>query len=127
MHHRVAMAWAGVLGASGIALGAFGAHALKASLEAAGGVGVWETASRYQLVHASALLGFAGWLRASAQPPGTCATWAVRLWAGGTVLFSGSLYGLALGAPHWLGVVTPLGGTALIVGWVLAAGAAFAA
>jgi uncharacterized membrane protein YgdD (TMEM256/DUF423 family) len=108
-------------------MGAFGAHALKASLEATGSLGVWETASRYQLVHASALLGFAGWLRSPPTPSGTCATWAVRLWAYGTVLFSGSLYGLALGAPHWLGAVTPLGGAALIAGWVLAAGAAFAA
>ena len=52
--------------------------------------------------------------------------WAVRLWAAGTVLFSGSLYALALGGPRWLGPVTPLGGAALIAGWVLAAAAAFA-
>jgi uncharacterized membrane protein YgdD (TMEM256/DUF423 family) len=51
----------------------------------------------------------------------------VRLWAAGTVVFSGSLYALALGGPRWLGPVTPLGGTALIAGWVLAAAAALAA
>jgi uncharacterized membrane protein YgdD (TMEM256/DUF423 family) len=109
MQHRVALALAGILGATGVAMGAFGAHALRATLEAAGTRSAWETGVSFQLVHAVALLGFAGWLRA------------------GTVVFSGSLYALALGGPRWLGPVTPLGGTALIAGWVLAAAAALAA
>jgi uncharacterized membrane protein YgdD (TMEM256/DUF423 family) len=127
MNHRAALAWAGALGASGVALGAFGTHLLRPSLEAAGTREVWETAVRYQLVHAVALLGFAGWLRPPSPPAGTCALWTVRLWVAGTALFSGSLYGLALGGPRWLGPVTPLGGLALISGWVLAACAASAA
>jgi uncharacterized membrane protein YgdD (TMEM256/DUF423 family) len=106
-------------------MGAFGAHALKGALEAAGTREAWETASRYQLLHAAALLGFAGWMRSSQGAAGRCAAWAVRLWAAGTLLFSGSLYGLALGAPRWLGPVTPLGGAALIAGWLFAAAAAF--
>ena len=126
MHHRTALAWAGVLGASGVVLGAFGAHALKGALDAAGTRDAWETASRYQLLHAAALLGFAGWVRSAQGPGGRCAGWAVRLWVAGTLLFSGSLYALALGAPRWLGPVTPLGGAALIAGWALAAGAALA-
>jgi uncharacterized membrane protein YgdD (TMEM256/DUF423 family) len=121
------MAWAGVLGATGVAMGAFGAHALKGSLEASGTLGVWETASRYQLVHAAALLGLAGWLRSPPAPMGSLAAWTVKLWAAGTILFSGSLYALALGGPRWLGPATPLGGAALIAGWLFAAGAAFAA
>jgi uncharacterized membrane protein YgdD (TMEM256/DUF423 family) len=127
MHHRVALAWAGILGATGVAAGALGAHPIRGALDAAGMGGVWETAVRFQLVHAAALLGFAGWLRAPGQPQGPCAAWAVRLWVAGTVLFSGSLYALALRGPAWLGPVTPLGGAALIAGWVLAAAAAFAA
>ena len=124
MHQRSALAWAGVLGASGVVLGAFGAHALKEALERAGTREAWETASRYQLVHAAALMGLAGWLRAPGNTPGGCAPWAVRLWVLGTLLFCGSLYGLALGGPRWLGPVTPVGGAALIAGWVLAACAA---
>jgi uncharacterized membrane protein YgdD (TMEM256/DUF423 family) len=124
MNHRAALAWAGAIGASGVALGAFGAHLLRPRLEAAGTLDAWETAVRYQLVHAVALVGFAGWLRPPGAPAGACARWTVRLWAAGTALFSGSLYGLALGGPRWLWPVTPLGGVCLIAGWVLAACAA---
>ncbi len=127
MHHRIALAWAGILGATGVALGAFGAHGLRSALEAAGTREAWETAARYQLLHAAALLGFAGWIRSSGPGPARgAAAWAARLWIGGTLLFSGSLYGLALGAPRWIGPVTPLGGAALIAGWSLAACSAFA-
>jgi uncharacterized membrane protein YgdD (TMEM256/DUF423 family) len=126
MHHRVALAWAGILGATGVVLGALGAHALKGALLAAGTRDVWETAVTFQLVHAAALLGFAGWLKPPGPPRNGCAAWAVRLLVAGTVLFSGSLYGLAFGAPRWLGPATPLGGLALIGGWILAACAAFA-
>jgi uncharacterized membrane protein YgdD (TMEM256/DUF423 family) len=124
MHHRVALAWAGVLGATGVILGAFGAHALKGTLEASGMHEVWDTASKYQLLHAAALAGLAGWLK-TPSPGSPAATWTVRLWVAGTLLFSGSLYLLALGAPRWTGAVTPFGGLALIAGWVLAACAAF--
>jgi uncharacterized membrane protein YgdD (TMEM256/DUF423 family) len=120
MHHRIAMAWAGALGATGVTLGAFGAHALKGTLLAAGTHDVWETAVQFQLLHAAALLGFAAWLR-TPTPAGPCAPWVIRLWIVGSLLFCGSLYALALGGPRWLGPVTPLGGAALIVGWVLAA------
>jgi uncharacterized membrane protein YgdD (TMEM256/DUF423 family) len=121
MNQRAALAWAGAIGASGVALGAFGAHLLRARLTAGGTLEVWETAVRYQLVHAAALVGFAGWLGSPGRAAGACAAWTVRLWALGTLLFCGSLYGLALGGPRWLGPVTPLGGLALISAWVLAA------
>jgi uncharacterized membrane protein YgdD (TMEM256/DUF423 family) len=126
MNHRVALVWAGLLGATGVAAGAFGAHAMRGTLGAAGMREVWETAVRYQLLHAAALLGFAGWLRFAAKPGGRGAAWAVRLWVSGTALFSGSLYALALGGPRWLGPVTPIGGAALIAGWISAAAAALA-
>jgi len=126
MHHRFALAWAGLLGATGVILGAFGAHALKGTLQASGMHAVWETAVQFQLVHAAALLAFAAWLRTPPAPTGRCAAWAPRLLVAGTVLFSGSLYGLALGGPRWLGPVTPLGGLALIVAWIMAACSALA-
>lgn len=126
MQHRTALAWAGLLGASGVALGAFGAHALKGALAAAATREVWETAVRYQLLHAAALLGLAAWLRSSSGSAARRALWAARLWAAGTLLFSGSLYALALGGPRWLGPVTPLGGAALIAGWLAALSAALA-
>jgi uncharacterized membrane protein YgdD (TMEM256/DUF423 family) len=126
MQHRAPLAWAGFLGATGVALGAFGAHALKGSLEAASARGAWETAVMYQLLHACALLGLAAWMRGSSGPAERRALWAARLWAGGSVLFSGSIYILCLGGPHWLGPVTPLGGATLIAGWIAAAAAALA-
>ncbi len=114
LNTRQSLLAAGLLGASGVCLGAFGAHALHGSLAGRGMLEVWETAVRYQLLHAVALAGAAGWLRAGS---GASGTWAVRLWIAGVVLFSGSLYGLALGGPRWLGPVTPLGGASLIAGW----------
>jgi uncharacterized membrane protein YgdD (TMEM256/DUF423 family) len=123
MNHRVTLAWAGALGASGVILGSLGAHPLKSLLEASGTREAWQTAATYQLLHAAALLGFAGWMRDPSPSPGPCAAWAVRLWVIGTLLFSGSVYCLSLGV-HGLGIVTPLGGMALIAGWVLAAFAA---
>ena len=127
MHQRTPLAWAGFLGATGVALGAFGAHALRGLLEAGGTLEVWETAVRYQLLHAAALLGLAAWQRATAKPSGGPSRWAARLWVAGSLLFCGSLYLLALGGPRWLGPVTPLGGAALIAGWLAAALAAFEA
>jgi uncharacterized membrane protein YgdD (TMEM256/DUF423 family) len=125
MTHRFVLIWAGLLGATGVLLGAFGAHAMHGLLTAAGMGQVWETAVHYQLAHAVALLGLAGWMRAG--PPGLPvgrAAWAARGWIAGSLLFSGSLYLLALGAPRWMGAVTPLGGACLIAGWIAAAAAA---
>lgn len=121
MNHRSALLWAAVLGGTGVILGAFGAHALRETLEQGGHRETWDTASKYQLLHAAALLGFAGWLRSSPTPPSGAARWAPTLWIAGTLLFSGSLYALSLGGPRWLGPVTPLGGAALIAGWAAAA------
>jgi len=90
----------------GVALGAFGAHGLRGSLSA-GDLATFETAVRYQLVHALGLLAVA-WA-STRWPTGTvrAAGW---LMAAGIVLFSGSLFGLALAGPTWMAAVTPLGG-----------------
>ena len=73
--------------------------------------------------HALALAALAAWLRADVAPAAGL-RWVTRCWTAGTVLFSGSLYLLALGGPRWLGPVTPLGGLALLAGWLLLALAA---
>ena len=104
---------ASLLGFTGVALGAFGAHALKETLNANGTTATWQTAVLYQLIHAVALA------------TGPTAPWAGRCWIAGVVLFSGSLYWLALGGPKFLGPVTPLGGLALLLGWALLAWHAF--
>ncbi len=103
-----------------VAAGAFGAHALKTRL-APDLLAVFETAVRFQMFHALGLLG-AAW--ASTRFPGGPVTAAGWLFAAGTVLFSGSLYLLALTGTRWLGAVTPLGGAAFLVGWACLAWAA---
>lgn len=116
---------AAITGAAGVALGAFGAHALKAQLHAAGSESTWDTAVQYHLIHAVALLVLAFWARSAPALASSVSTsgW---LFVVGIVLFSGSLYGLALGGPRWLGPVTPLGGLAFIVGWLWLLKPAFA-
>jgi uncharacterized membrane protein YgdD (TMEM256/DUF423 family) len=118
---------AGIAGLTGVALGAMGAHALKAMLLERGMMQAWETAARYHIFHAVALLGVAAWARIESNGGAArLMSWAARLWCIGIVLFSGSLYWLAVGGPRWLGPVTPLGGLALMIGWLLVAVAAFA-
>ncbi len=101
------------LGAVGVVLGAFGAHALKGRLEPSQ-LEVWDTAVEYHLLHAVVLLALA--LHGSAT--GREVTLPAAAFAAGVALFSGSLYCLALGGPRWLGPITPLGGLCLILGWV---------
>ena len=103
-----------------VAAGAFGAHALRGALTPEL-LDVFETAARYQMYHALALLAV-GWL---ARHGGCRATAAAGwLFAIGTVLFSGSLYALSLTGVRWLGAITPLGGAAFLGGWLALAWAA---
>jgi uncharacterized membrane protein YgdD (TMEM256/DUF423 family) len=97
-----------------VVAGAFGAHALRTRLSA-DLLGVFETAARYQMYHALALLAVA-W--AAARWPGALPQWAGWLFVAGTALFSGSLYALALSGVRWLGAITPLGGVAFLAGWI---------
>jgi len=120
-------AWLGtgaLLGAAAVAIGAFGAHGLKSRVSPEHLI-VFETAARYHLIHALALVAVA-W--ASDRLPGSAAAqvsgW---LFLCGIGLFSGSLYLLVLSGARWLGAVTPLGGVALIGGWIALAIAAFTA
>jgi uncharacterized membrane protein YgdD (TMEM256/DUF423 family) len=96
-----------------VGAGAFGAHALRARLSPEL-LAAFETGARYQMYHALGLLAV-GW--AVTRWPGP---WAVRagwLFVAGTLLFSGSLYALALSGIRWLGAITPFGGVAFLAGW----------
>lgn len=103
------MVAAAVLGFLGVALGAFGAHALAEHLEAAGRVATWNTAVLYHLLHAVALLAL------SVGKPHAFPV--CFLWIAGVVVFSGSLYVLCLTGVTWWGAITPLGGLAFLAGW----------
>lgn len=110
---RLGLILAGVLGLLGVAAGAFGAHALADRL-ASEQLEWWNTAARYQQIHAVALLATAGlagpWTRGRQI--------AVMAFTIGIVIFSGTLFSMALGAPRWFGAITPFGGLALIGGWL---------
>jgi len=112
------VAWAVVAGAliggSGVLAGAFGAHALRGQLDPER-LAVFETAARYQLLHALALFCAAGVAHAW---PGRWADAAAALLGLGIVLFSGSLYLLVFTGERLFGAVTPLGGSLLILGWL---------
>jgi uncharacterized membrane protein YgdD (TMEM256/DUF423 family) len=115
MDARKTLAVAGALIALATALGAFGAHALKAHLSP-DKLLVYETAVRYHFVHALGLLAIGVLLRSI---DGELLRWSATLLLIGIVLFSGSLYLLTFGAPRFVGIITPIGGLALIAGWLL--------
>ena len=106
-----------------VALGAFGAHALKARLDA-DLLAVFEIGVRYQMAHALALLAVA-W--ACTRWPGSAVSTSGWLFVAGTVIFSGSLYALALTGARWLGAITPIGGVAWLAAWLCLAWAAWKA
>ncbi|WP_150047335.1 MULTISPECIES: DUF423 domain-containing protein [Methylomonas] len=110
--------WAAIAGGSGVGLGAFGAHGLKSALSAYE-LEIYKTAVDYQMWHAL-LLGLIGSL-----PPRRQLLWAGWALLAGIVLFSGSLYLLAILKIRWLGVITPFGGTAFLAAWGLLAYAAY--
>ena len=99
---------AAVVGFLGVALGAFGAHGLKAILSANDTTSIWQTAVFYHITHSVASL----W---ATEKNGTV----VRLWTIGIAIFSGSLYLLAVTNSRWLGAITPIGGLILLAGWAL--------
>jgi uncharacterized membrane protein YgdD (TMEM256/DUF423 family) len=115
---RILVGLSGAYGALAVALGAYGAHGLERVLEgapdAAARLAWWKTAALYHLTHALAL-GLTAWLSSR----GRGAVLAGALFAIGVAIFSGTLYAMTLGAPRWLGAITPLGGLSLIAGWIL--------
>ena len=115
MSPKIVLIIAGVLGALAVGLGAFGAHGLEATLTANGRLATYETAVKYQFYHTLALL-LVGILMININHEYfSWAAWSLLI---GTIIFSGSLYILSLTNITWLGAITPIGGIALIVGWV---------
>lgn len=111
-----------ILGGLGVAIGAFGAHALKSVLEANDRVGTFELAGKYHLIHAVALLCVG--LLAMRAPESVWLTRAGWSFVGGITVFSGTLYALSLTGRNLLGAITPIGGVLLIAGWICLAIAA---
>lgn len=106
-------------GLTAVALGAFGAHQLKTYLEASQTLDLWHTAVFYHLTHAI-LIQAALWAGSAVPLAFSRLQPAILSWSLGVILFSGSLYSLALGGPKFLVYLTPLGGFCLLVGWALA-------
>lgn len=111
---RAVLVIAALLGAAAVLLGAFGAHALRDTLDARS-LATWHTAVDYQFWHVLAAVAVALLAREGAS---TCLRIAAIAFVVGIVLFCGSLYALALGGPRLTGVITPFGGVAFVVGWV---------
>ena len=110
MTDRIALRLAALAGGMAVALGAFGAHTLKETLTEHGTIALWEKAVLYHFVHALMLF-ILGTRRPIPRGP-----WFSFM--GGILLFSGSLYALALTQMRWLGALTPLGGVGFLLGWV---------
>jgi uncharacterized membrane protein YgdD (TMEM256/DUF423 family) len=117
--YKLWLALGALLGCLAVVLGAFGAHGLERALaddsQIADKLANWETAARYQMYHALALLAV-GFL--AARRCGLAVNVAGVAFALGTLIFSGCLYGLVLSSQRWLGAVVPIGGTLMIAGWL---------
>lgn len=120
---RLALVAGAALGGLSVAAGAFGAHGLKATLAATGQADNWETACRYAMYHALAVVGV-GLLAAIRSPAPAGLAAAAWSFLAGTLIFSGCLAVLALTGIKILGAIVPIGGLLLIFGWVLLALAA---
>jgi uncharacterized membrane protein YgdD (TMEM256/DUF423 family) len=116
MNQRTSLIWGAIMGGVAVAIGAFGAHALKPALTAAGREDTFELAVRYQFYHALALLatGIVSRYMQSKQ-----LKIAGLFFLLGILIFSGSLYVLSLTGITWLGAITPIGGICFLVGWGL--------
>ncbi len=114
MTQKTILLIASALGGLSVAIGAFGAHALAKMLESTGRVETFETAVKYQMYHTLALLAVGLLLFKVEQPALQIAAWCFFI---GILIFSGSLYVLCATGITWLGAITPIGGTLLIIGW----------
>jgi len=106
----------GLAALAAVALGAFGAHALKNRLSAEM-LAVWHTGVEYHIYHALGLLAVG--LLTQQLPGSALLKWSGWAMLAGIILFSGSLYALALSGERWLGAITPVGGVAFLVAWAL--------
>ncbi len=118
---KIFMILGAAFGAMSVGMGAFGAHGLRSKVTSGALeprlLEVWETAAQYQMYHALALVALALLLQhtQTSSAAGPIAGWSFVI---GVALFSGSLYVMTLTGLKWLGAITPLGGTAFIIGWI---------
>jgi uncharacterized membrane protein YgdD (TMEM256/DUF423 family) len=118
MNQKASLVWGSIIAGAAVAIGAFGAHALKPMLIAAGRQETFEIAVRYQFYHALALL-IVGLLARDIQTKGLgTSAWLFLI---GILIFSGSLYVLCLTGITWLGAITPIGGVFFLGGWTFLA------
>ncbi|WP_234735453.1 DUF423 domain-containing protein [Tellurirhabdus bombi] len=119
--HKFFIQSGAVLGLLAVSLGAFGAHALRASLEASGRFDTYETAVRYQFYHALALvaIGILLQLPTTSLVAAKTYSWAGYAYLIGVLIFSGSLYTICFTGITKFGAVAPIGGLALVAGWAL--------
>jgi len=113
---RLFLIAAAVSGFLAIAVGAFGAHALREILSPAA-MEIYKTAVQYQMFNTSALLIIG--LLALKFPHNRSLFWSGLLMVGGILLFCGSLYGLSISGIRWLGIITPIGGVLMLISWLL--------
>jgi uncharacterized membrane protein YgdD (TMEM256/DUF423 family) len=111
---RTLLMIAALLGAAAVLLGAFGAHALRETLDEHA-LAIWHTAVEYQFWHVLAAIAVALLAREGSS---MCLRIAAIAYVVGIVLFCGSLYALALGGPRIVGVITPFGGVAFVIDWI---------
>lgn len=117
--NRIMKRFAVILGACGVAIGAFGAHALRPILELTGRLATWDTGMFYFWIHTLALFTIQFAYRPTDDSDGRHIAQVSIIWIVSILLFSGSLFALALGAPGFIGAITPIGGVGFIVGWLL--------
>lgn len=115
---RTLLLLAAVMGFLGVGLGAFGAHALESRLEANGRTDTYQTANRYHLIHAVALIGVALVAAQVSPESSNWINWAGNLLFLGSLVFSGSLYILAVFDLRIMGAVAPIGGALMLGGWL---------
>jgi uncharacterized membrane protein YgdD (TMEM256/DUF423 family) len=112
---KLTLIFSAMSGMTAVGLGAFGAHALKAKLEASGLLNTYHTAVQYQFYHTLGLLAIGLLMTKYSNQWLNYSSYAMMV---GITIFSGSLYVLSMTGSKWLGAITPIGGLALILGWV---------
>lgn len=120
MSQRSAVLIAAVLGFLAVVAGTFGAHVLRGRIDP-DLLETYEVGVRYHMYHALAILACAA---LAGRLPARRLGWAVRFFTAGVAVFAGSLYLLVISGARWLGMITPLGGVMLLLGWLCLAGAA---